>query len=434
MNGTYRIKGGVPLKGEVHPIPNKNSILGALPLAVIANGPLRISRLPRTSDVELFLEIYRQWGAQIDFNDENASINCIPISSTVVPDSIGKHFRGAFSLVGPLLARFGRAKLPLPGGCQLGMRSVSTHINAFRELGIDIKFDGEWVSFVRPSKSPRSNKVWLLEASVTATLSVAMYAALSEGDTEIIDAACEPHVSDVLNALATMGAKIEGIGTNHLHIKGTATLSPTTFSPSPDFVDISGFIAAAAVTRGVLTIRESNIPLIMDGLLKWFRLFGVKISKDGKNLIADGTGSLEINTKEFPLAGADLPKFAVRPWPGFPVDVLPVMVTLATKSKGRILFQNWMYESGFDFIRELTYMGAEIYMSDPQRIIVMDAPVTYKGGTVGSPGIIQGTKAIFLAALADDCETVLHGINILKRRYPEIAETYGRLGARIEEL
>jgi len=130
----------------------------------------------------------------------------------------------------------------------------------------------------------------------------------------------------------------------------------------------------------------------------------------------------------------DLPKLSVAPWPGFPVDVLPVMVTLATESKGRILFQNWMYESGFDFIRELVYMGADIYMSDPQRIIVMEPQTQYAGGIVGSPGVIQGTKAILLAALSDPVETILSGTDILKRRHPRILETYRGLGADIEEM
>ncbi|MBN2041107.1 MAG: UDP-N-acetylglucosamine 1-carboxyvinyltransferase [Spirochaetes bacterium] len=434
MNGTYKITGGIPLKGQVTPIPNKNSILGALPVSVLSDGGIKFVDLPKTSDVSYFLEIFESCGATIEINNKTTTVDCSEIYSFDIPPEIGRKFRGVFSLTGPLLARFDQAVLPLPGGCQLGMRSISSHVNAFRELGIHVDFSEDSVIFKRPPDYLRKAKVWLLEASVTATLNVAAYAAAVDGEIEIVDAACEPHVCDVLNALVTMGAKIEGIGSNHLFIKGTTALKECTFEASPDFVDIAGYIVAAAVTKGTITISDSNIPLIVDGIIKWFKLFGMSVVRDGNNIIADGTCDLCINTTEFPLAGKDLPKFVTRPWPGFPVDVLPVMVTLATKAKGRILFQNWMYESGFDFVRELTYMGAEIYMSDPQRIIVMDSPVKYKGGEVGSPGIIQGTKAIFLAALADNETTILHGTNILKRRYPEIDKTYKRLGANIEPL
>lgn len=434
MNGTYKINGGIPLKGKVNPIPNKNSLLGALPLAVLADEGINILNLPDTSDVEHFLNIYKSWGCEITKKNESTLINSASIKSHEIPDDIGRKFRGVFSLAGPLLARFGKAKLPVPGGCQLGMRSLSTHINAFKELGIEIETEKDSVIMKKKAGSPRNAKVWLLEASVTATLNIAMYAAMNDGEIEIIDAACEPHVCDVLNMLVTMGAEVKGIGSNHLFIKGNPNLKKASFVPSPDFVDIAGYIVAAAVTKGNLTILNSNIPSIVNGILKWFSLFGVYVKTEGNNLTIDGNCDIIINEKEFPLAGADLPKFAVRPWPGFPVDVLPVMVTLATKAKGRILFQNWMYESGFDFVRELTYMGADIYISDPQRIIVMDEPAVYKSCMVGAPSIIQGTKAIFLAALADKVETIIHGTDILKRRYPNIDETYKSLGADIEKL
>jgi UDP-N-acetylglucosamine 1-carboxyvinyltransferase len=161
------------------------------------------------------------------------------------------------------------------------------------------------------------------------------------------------------------------------------------------------------------------------------RLFGLKIETAGADVLVSAPKPLHIAKDEFPLAGKDLPKFSVRPWPGFPVDVLPVMVTLACKAEGSVLFQNWMYESGFDFVRELNYLGAEIYISDPQKIMVMEPVVEFSGGEVAAPGIIQGTKAIFLAALSDPVETIVHGTNILRRRYPEIYRNYSALGAEI---
>lgn len=169
--------------------------------------------------------------------------------------------------------------------------------------------------------------------------------------------------------------------------------------------------------------------------MNWFRLFGIKIEEEGEDLIVSSSGVLEIEKENsgVPLAAEDLPKLAPRPWPGFPVDVIPVMATLACKTKGRLLLQNWMYESGLEFVRELNSMGADIFIADPQRIII-SGPVTFKGGEVNPPAVIQAVKAIFLAALADKGETVVHGVGILRRRYPDIFETYRKLGAKIEIL
>jgi UDP-N-acetylglucosamine 1-carboxyvinyltransferase len=433
VNGTYRIAGGHPLTGTVTPIPNKNSLMGALPLALLTDEVVRYKDLPKTTDVECFLEIFEQWGAKVNVAPPLTSIATAGACCHEVPVDIGRRFRGAFSLAGPLLARFGKAAVPIPGGCKLGARSVATHINSFREMGIEIDIREDCVYFNRPTSWGGSHSVWLPEASVTATLNVAMFAAASNCEVEIIDAACEPHVVDVLDALVAMGATIEGIGTNKLLVKGSDRLSTVEFAATPDFVDIAGYCVAAAVTRGTITIESANRPALVNGIVKWFRLFGLEIEQNDTDLVVHGDRDLVINMNEFPLASRDLPKLVVRPWPGFPVDVMPVMVTLATKATGRILFQNWMYESGFDFVRELTYLGADIYMSDPQRIIVMEPKIVYNGGVVGSPGVIQGTKAIFLAALADDATTVLHGTDILRRRYPDILNTYRSLGARIEE-
>jgi UDP-N-acetylglucosamine 1-carboxyvinyltransferase len=434
MNGTFRITGGNPLKGTIKPIVNKNSLMGALPMAVLTQDGVAYRSLPATSDVERFLEIFRKWGAHIELDGEAlTSINTAACSDYRVDPRIGSQFRGAFSLAGPLLARFGKAVISLPGGCKLGNRSISVHLDAFRRLGVKIDTAGNEVTFTAPKNRKHSAKIWLLEASVTATLNVALYAAGTDTELEIIDASCEPHVTDVLNSLSDMGAEITGIGTNHLFIKGKSGLRSTVFTPSPDHVDIAGYMVAAAITGGEITIKDGNRPMIMDGIINWFDLFNVSVKRSGGDLIVNGRGKLTLKKENFPMAGRDLPKFAVRPWPGFPVDILPVMVTLATKSEGNLLFQNWMYESGFDFVRELNYMGAEIYISDPQKIIVLEPVIDYKGGEVAAPGIIQGTKAIFLAALSDKVETVIHGTDILKRRYPEIFDTYTSLGAEIEK-
>ena len=253
---------------------------------------------------------------------------------------------------------------------------------------------------------------------------------------EIVDEAGEPHVTDLLNLLRGMGASISGIGSNRLVVRGKKKLHKATYRPRPDFVDIAGYVVAAAVTNGEITIKGANIPDIVDGMINWFSLFNVLITCKGKDLLVRrGKGGLvtNVNNSGFPLAAPNLPKMAPRPWPGFPVDVIPVMATLASKSSGRLLLQNWMYESGLDFVRELNFLGADIFMVDPQRVII-NGPVTFLGGEVTPPSVIQAVKAIFLAALADPAVTVIHGMDILKRRYPNIIDVYMKLGGEITIL
>lgn len=432
MNGTFRIRGGKALRGSVRPILNKNSLLGALPAAVLDCEGITYHDLPATTDVECFLDIYRDLGARIHRDDdENTTIDCSSVRTYRVNGDIARRIRGSFMLVGPLLSRFGAAEVPIPGGCKLGARSVSVHVNAFRSLGVSAEEVDGTIRFVAPKRLPKRSAVWLLEASVTATLNVAMFAAGAGIEVEIVDASCEPHVVDVLRLLVDLGARIEGIGTNHLVVHGKKGLGSAHFVASPDHVDIAGYCVAAGVTGGTIRVADGNLPRITTGMFNWMRLFGLQIEPDGGDVVVSGTHSLSVAKDEFPMAGKDLPKFSVRPWPGFPVDILPVMVTLACKAQGSVLFQNWMYESGFDFVRELNYLGAEIYISDPQKIIVMDPVVRFGGGEIAAPGIIQGTKAIFLAALADDVETIIHGTDILRRRYPDIYSNYRSLGAEI---
>lgn len=406
--------------------------MGALPLAAVSCAGVVYRSLPQTTDVECFLDIYRCWGATVErIGSEDVLIDCRDVSSFRVDLEVGKRLRGAFMFVGPLLSRFGVAEVPLPGGCKLGMRSIATHINSFRKLGVTVEQEDGYLRFVAPRETGQEYTIWMLESSVTATQNIAVYAAARDISINIIGASCEPHVCDVLTLLKNMGARISGIGTNMLQIQGSSSLGRAEFSASPDHVDVAGYLVAAAITKGRLKICGADLPLIMDGIIDWFELFGVDVKRSSGDLIVNGQCELRLRERELPIAGRDLPKLAVRPWPGFPVDVLPVMVTLASKTEGSILFQNWMYETGFDFVRELNYLGAEIYMSDPQKVIVMKPVVQFVGGEIVAPGVIQGTKALFLAGLADPVETIIHGTDILRRRYPNIFETYQRIGANI---
>lgn len=431
------MKGGNRLMGEVSPIPNKNSIVAALPAAMLSEKDVVFKNVPATSDVEKILELMRQLGATVEESGlGNIRINCKNLNSYKIDEKIGGQFRGSLMFVGPLLSRFGKAIVPLPGGCELGMRSIEAHTDVFRKVGVKISSNGGTVKFEAPRVMKRSYRVWQVEASVTATENLAMYVAGIESEVEIIDAACEPHVVDVLKLLGDMGATVDGAGSNKVTIKGTTKFREADFLPRPDFIDIAGMIVAVAVTNGEVRIRGANIPEIVDGMINWYEMFNIKIEKDERDLVVSvGDGGLEIDVRKqgFPLAAPNLPKLYPRPWPGFPVDAIPPIAVLASKSKGRLMLMNWMYESGLDFVRELNSMGADILMMDPQRIII-NGPVKFKGGSVSTPSVIQACKAIFLAALADKAETTITGVDILRRRYPNIFDVYRSLGADIEEI
>ncbi|HSV94716.1 MAG TPA: UDP-N-acetylglucosamine 1-carboxyvinyltransferase [Spirochaetia bacterium] len=436
MNGVLKITGGRKLEGSVTPIPNKNSLVAVLPAAILTDETVVYKNVPNTSDVAKIVQILKLLGAEVDQSvDSELKINCAKVNSYKVDEALGGQFRASLMFAGPLLARFGVADIPLPGGCVLGMRSIAAHLDVFKKAGVTFEYIDGFVRFKKPKRQEKKYDIWQIEASVTGTENLAMLAAGSSATYTLVDAACEPHVSELLRMLAKMGAKIEGIGSNKITIKGNAKLTGTVYEPGPDFIDIAGLIVAAAVTDGNIRIKGANVAEIVDGMINWFEIFNIKIERDGDDLIVSRKGELKIDVENsgVPVAAPGLPKLYPRPWPGFPVDAIPVMAVLASKTKGRLLLKNWMYESGFDFVRELNLMGADIFVSDPERIII-NGPVKFKGGVIMSPSVIQACKAIFIAALCDSVTTEIHGVDILRRRYPNVFETYTSLGAVIERV
>jgi len=437
QNGiTIRVRGGKKLKGSVTPIPNKNSYMATLPASLLTNEDITYENVPATSDVEKLLQILEKLGARVErVSDKKVIINCASVTSYKIDQKIGGEFRSSLMFAGPLLARFGKAVIPMPGGCALGLRGVEAHLDYFKKIGVSCIHRGNVMEF-RITKQPKKECIVRpLESSVTATENLIMYAASSGQTIKLYDAASEPHVIDLCNLLKDMGGDIEGVGSNRLIISGNGgLLSGASFFARPDHVDIAGYIVATAITDGKITLKGANIPEMVDTMLQWFELFGIKIQRKEKDLIISRkNGDLRLNGNSgiFPMAAPNLPKIAPRPWPGFPADVIPVMATIACKTRGRLLLQNWMYEDALQFVRELNTMGADIFISSPQRIII-NGPIDFKGGDVTPPRVIQAMKAVFLAALADKAVTTIHGVEILKRRYPNILEVYQSLGADIQ--
>jgi UDP-N-acetylglucosamine 1-carboxyvinyltransferase len=427
-----RVIGGNPLKGTVTPIPNKNFLVNLLPAALLTDEDFILNNVPATSDIEKILSMLEKMGASVERTPGTVKINCKDVNTYRTDAEIGGKFRSSISFAGPLLARFGKAEVCVPGGCVLGKRSIAAHIDVFQKCGVTVDFIDGYVVLTAPKKLEKQYNIWQLEASVTATANFAMYAAGTESEFSLTGAAAEPHINDVLQVLNDMGAEVTGAGSNKVKVKGSAKLHGVTAAPGPDHVDIAGYIVAAAVTKGEIRISGANIPYVVDGILEWFTRFNIDIKRDGEDLVVSGKNELFVDCANsgFPLAEDDLPKLYPRPWPGFPVDVLPIMPVLASKTRGKMLIQNWMYETGLDFVSILKTLGANIFRSDPQKVIVY-GPTEYIGGIVMSPNIIQAAKALFLASLCDPVETAIYNVSILRRRYPDIFEVYAGLGADI---
>lgn len=436
MSNTLVIKGGNRLIGQVTPVPNKNSMLPALAACILTSEPVVYHNLPQSTDVMRMLDALKLLGAHVDDADfSKITITCADINTYEVDSANGNAMRSTILFAGPLLAKFGKARIPLPGGCVLGKRSISAHIDAFAKVGIRTEIKDGFACFERVLELKKDYCLWMMEASVTATENLALYAAGCDATFDITEAAAEPHVTQLFQLLESMGAKVTGIESNKVCIQGVSKLHGAEFYPDPDHIDIAGLIVATAITGGRVTIKGANLPRISGGIVQFFQKFNIDIKAVDTDLIVDSSHKIYVDCTEsgFPLANEDLPKVSPRPWPGFPVDALPSVVTLACKNHGKTLIQNWMYETGLDFIRELNVLGANIFMADPQRVIVT-GPIKFTGGKVTSPSIIQAAYAIFLAALADDVETKIEGWEILKRRYPDIITTYQKLGANIKEV
>ncbi len=435
MDGKIKVKGGVPLRGEVIPVSNKNSILAGLPASILTKETVTYTNVPKSTDVLKVIQMLRELGAEVDDSDYgNLQITCKEIKTSRLNHELGNKIRASILFAGPLLARTGRAEIPLPGGCTLGHRSIAAHIDAFQKCGIKCEYDQGYAIFTVKEKT-NDFFVWQTEASVTATENIAMYVSGTNSNATIIDAACEPHVVDLLGFLQSIGSSISGVGSNKLQIQGKENLGGGTFNARPDPIDIVGYIVAAAVTDGEITIKNSADIEVVGGIVQWFRKFNISIEINESDLVVKRNGELKIDSERsgFPLAADDLPKFYPRPWPGFPVDALPPVVTLALKTRGKLLINNWMYENGLDFVRELNYLGAKIFISNPQSIIVQ-GPINFKSGEVQTPDVIQACKAVFLASLCDPVEITLNGVDVLSRRYPDVFTVYRKLGANIENL
>ncbi len=419
----YIVEGGYPVKGRVVASGNKNAALPCLAAAVLGGAPVTLRNIPEIEDVMVMIEVLKYLGAKVERKSQHDwVIDPRPISRQDIPEEEARKVRASILFAGPLLARFGRAVLPPPGGDTIGRRRIDTHLLALQELGARITMD---TVLQFSAAKLRGARIFLDEASVTGTENAIMAAVLAEGTTVLRNAASEPHVQDLCLMLNSMGARIEGVGSNMLRISGVAELSGTDYRIGPDYMEIGSFIGLAAVTHGEITI-EGVDPEDLPPLKVGFGRLGISWEVKGSDLFMSSNQIFKVA----PDLGGQIPKIDDAPWPGFPPDLTSIMTVVATQTEGTALIHEKMFESRMFFVDKLIGMGARIVLCDPHRAVV-SGPARLSGAVLVSPDVRAG-MAMVIAALCADGESIIQNVYQIERGYEKITARLKSLGAHIE--
>lgn len=423
MSTCFVVEGGHRLSGIVRPAGNKNAALPILAATLLADGPVVLRNIPHIRDVETMLDLLRGQNVRAEWKDEHTLDLDARAATAADPDPVlcGK-IRASILLAGPMLARFGRVRLPPPGGDVIGRRRVDTHLLALGRLGAEINV-GATYDF--EAKRLTGDDIFLDEASVTGTENALMAAVGARGKTVLRNAASEPHVQDLSRFLVALGASIEGVGTNALTIEGGKPLNGAEFTIGPDHIEIGSFIGLAAVTDSAITI-EGVRPDDLRATLVGFGRLGVEPRVDGESLVVAQGQPRRIASD----LGGHVAKLEDAVWPGFPADLMSIALVAATQCDGLILIHEKLFESRLFFVDKLIGMGARIVLCDPHRAVVA-GPSQLRGGRVESPDIRAG-MAMLIAALAAEGKSTIHNIGQIERGYEKIHERLSALGAKIE--
>jgi UDP-N-acetylglucosamine 1-carboxyvinyltransferase len=425
MPPAFRVQGGAQLRGTVRPAGNKNAALPIVAATLLADGPVELDNVPHIRDVLTLLDLVGHLGAQVEWLGENrVRVDARGAQGRTLDPALCATIRASILLAGPLLARFGSVTLPPPGGDVIGRRRVDTHFLALERLGAEVVV-GDRYEVV--AKRLRGADIFLDEPSVTGTENALMAAVMAEGTTVLRNAASEPHVQDLARMLVTLGARIDGIGTNTYVVEGGHPLGGGAHRIGPDHIEIASFIGLAAVTNGALVIEDVRGDDLRSTLLGFERL-GIRPRLDGTRLLVDADQERRIR----PDLGGHVPKLEDGPWPAFPADAMSIAIVAATQCEGMVLVFEKMFESRLFFVDKLIGMGARIVLCDPHRAVI-NGPSPLRGGTVESPDIRAG-MAMLLAALAAEGTSTIHNVGQIERGYEKIDERLRALGAAIERL
>ncbi|HWF36492.1 MAG TPA: UDP-N-acetylglucosamine 1-carboxyvinyltransferase [Solirubrobacteraceae bacterium] len=422
----FIIKGGVPLSGTIVPAGNKNGALPILAASLLTEEEVVLRNVPRISDVETMTELIEVLGARVEWRGPNTvAVDASGVLRCDVDRALSERIRASFLLAGPLLARFGRACMPPPGGDVIGRRRLDPHLDAFKEFGATVEHARDIL--IEAPFGLRPCDFLMDEPSVMATENALMTAALTPGATVIRNAASEPHVQDLARMLKCMGADIEGIGSNVMTVHGQKRLGGCEHTIAPDHIEIGSFMALAGVTGGELVVKDTY-PQDLRMIRIVYERLGLRTELRGNDVIVPGAQKLVIRDD----AGGIQPKVDSGPWPAFPADLTSVALALSTQSEGSVLIHEKMFENRLFFADKLQVMGAAITICDPHRAIVL-GPRRLRGERVPAPDIRAG-MAMLIAALCADGETEIGNIGQIDRGYERIDERLRELGARIKRV
>jgi UDP-N-acetylglucosamine 1-carboxyvinyltransferase len=432
---TFVVNGGRSLKGEITPQGAKNEALQVICAILLTSEKVTLRNIPDISDVKMLIELIRSMGVKVttesdsvtSFEATNVNLDYLQTSEFRAQSS---SLRGSIMIVGPLLARFGRAFIPKPGGDKIGRRRVDTHFTGFQKLGARFEFDSKDPFFKVEAPLLTGAYLHLDEASVTGTANIIMAAVLAKGRTTIYNAACEPYIQQLCRMLVSMGAKIQGIGSNLLYIDGVSGLHGCVHTILPDMIEIGSFIGMAAITESEITIKNTsyeNLGIIPDS----FRRLGINLEKRDDDIFIPAQKHYEIET----FIDGSIMTISDAIWPGLTPDLLSIFLVIATQAKGAVLIHQKMFESRLFFVDKLIDMGAQIILCDPHRatVIGQDKKIRLKGTVMTSPDIRAGV-ALLIAALSADGKSVIHNIEQIDRGYQNIDKRLNAIGADIQRI
>ncbi len=421
----FVIQGGVPLSGEITAAGNKNAALPILAACLLTDEDLLLHNVPRIRDTEAQLSLLERLGVETSWvADNSVRMQAANLSEISVDEEISSAIRASFLLAGPLLARFGEARMPPPGGDFIGRRRLDPHLDAFTALGARVGGD-RMIEISAPPNGLRACRIFMDEPSVMGTENALMAAALTPGPTTIANAACEPHVQDLARLLTTMGAQVDGIGSNVMTVHGRDRLGGAEHTLCPDHIEVASFMALAGVTGGELRIRDAE-PNDLMMVRRQFARLGFQSLIEGSDVIVPPDQRLRVRDD----LGDAIPKIEDGPWPAFPADLTSIALALATQAEGTIMIFEKMFENRLFFVDKLVAMGARITLCDPHRAMV-SGPSRLHGERVESPDIRAG-MAMLIAALAAEGTSEIGNIRQIDRGYEQIDERLRALGAHIE--
>ena len=432
---SFVIEGGHRLSGDIYPQGAKNEVLQIICATLLTAEEVTVHNIPDILDVNNLIQLMRDMGVSVSkkgidtYSFQAANIDFAYLESDAFLKKCSS-LRGSVMLVGPMVARFGKAMISKPGGDKIGRRRLDTHFIGIQNLGADFVYNEERGIYEISAKQLHGSYMLLDEASVTGTANIVMAAVLAKGKTTIYNAACEPYVQQLCRMLNRMGAKIEGIASNRLTIEGVDELHGTEHTILPDMIEVGSFIGMAAMTRSELTIKNvsyENLGIIPDS----FRRLGIKMEQWGDDIYVPAQETYQI---EYFIDGSIM-TIADAPWPGLTPDLLSVLLVVATQAKGSVLIHQKMFESRLFFVDKLIDMGAQIILCDPHRAVVIghDHGFKLRGGNMTSPDIRAGI-ALLIAAMSADGISRIHNIEQIDRGYQNIEGRLNALGARITRI